>query len=265
MKKLICHIAVLTLLPFAASAATLLDSLSVRVGFTPPGSINSGSYDPLQYDAFAPFAAFVAPELYQINSFTGHPNGSTLQFTLLSNASFFDGRQVAGLGDNFGVLSSGNVFTSLLNSTLVSVGATASIQQAAGETLTLALQSPIHSLPLTSIDGNNPDGQAHLLGMRVVQDGQVTMGSTSAFYTFSPFTVNLLAGDLLLFWEDLLLMPTLAPYLGMIAGDFDYNDFVVLVRQIPNTPVPEPTTALLLGSGAIGWYRIRRRRHMPSA
>ena len=255
-RRFVIQAALVLLVPVVASASTLLDSMTLRLGFTPQASINNNSYDGPLFDAFSPFSAFVAPELYQINSFTGHPTGSTLEFTLLSNAAFFDGHAVAGLGDNFGVLSNTNVFTSVLNSTVVSVGASASIQQAAGEELTLALLSPVSLF--SSIDANNADSSAHLLGLKVVQNGQVTL-SNMALYNHAPFTVNLLAGDVLLFWEDLLSYPTLAPYLGVMTSDFDFNDFVVIVRQTPNQQVPEPATVLLLGGGLASLLRSRRR------
>ncbi len=57
-------------------------------------------------------------------------------------------------------------------------------------------------------------------------------------------TFSLASGKYVIAWEDLNL------------GDYDYNDLVVEVGGV--SPVPEPATILLIGSGLLGFLGLRR-------
>lgn len=251
-------VAAFTSLSFAsldARATTLEDATSQRLNFSfPNGAVNKSSYDGPGYESFAPFAAFVAPEMLKVNTFTGQSLGSTLEFTLLSEAAAFDGTSPA-FANKFGVVNEDGDFVSVLDTKLANPGSSAVLAQGANEEFKFALQSP--EALFTSIDSDNKDfGAAHILAMEVNKAGTFEIAPTSLRGT-SPIKFNFLEGDLILFIEDLLAFGNLTSSLVPASGDFDYNDFVVVVRQ---TPVPEPASMLLLGLGAFGAARARRRR-----
>jgi hypothetical protein len=238
-----------------ASAVPLSDATEVRSGFNfPNGAVNGSSYDGPGFDAFSSFASFTSPDLLKVNSFTGQPAGSQLEFTLLSEAAAFDGT-TTGYANRFGVINSQGDFTSVIDTAAASAGATGTLGQGAGESFKFALQSPEGLF--TTEDSQNVDGAAHILAMKVNKSGDFTVDPTSLHGT-SPLTFSFLEGDLILFIEDMKAIGNLTSFLVPESGDFDYNDMVVVVRQ--SSQVPEPATCLLLGSALLGAAGSRKRK-----
>ncbi len=237
-----------------AHAVTLADAAQVRPGFNfPNGDVSNSSYDGPAFDGFESFASFVSPEMLKVNSFTGQPLGSSLEFTLLSEAACFDG-SAPSFANKFGVVNENGDFVSVLDTKVVNPGATGTLAQGADETFKFALQSP-ESL-FTTDDASNADGAAHILAMKVNKSGEFVVDPTTLHGT-PPLKFNFLEGDLVLFIEDLLAFGNLTASLVPSSGDFDYNDFVVVVRQ---TQVPEPASMALLGFGLLGAARMRRKQ-----
>lgn len=244
----------LLLLPTSASAVPLGDATSIRSNFNfPLGDVNSSSYDGSGFDAFKPFEGLTGSEILAVNSFTGQPLGSNLEVFLLSEVAFFDGRD-PNIANNFGVLDSSGNFISILDSALNNPGASGSIFQGAGDEYTFALQSP--EALFSSVDSANPDNMAHIIAKEVVQDGEVEISPVS-LRSDGPLRFQLLAGDIILFVEDMLARGN-QPFLGVpFDSDFDYNDMVLVVRQ---SEIPEPSSMLLLGAALFGVPAIRKRR-----
>lgn len=240
-----------------ADAATFYDFASSRGSFSVSG-VDGVSYDGRGFDAFTPFAGFTSNEVLRFSSFSGvsetvsgiSGGGSRIDFFLLSEVCYYDGNHVPGLGDEVGIVdqATGN-FTPVLGA-LTNPGDSASIIVGQNETVSLALQSPEGLF--TSVDADNPDGAAHLLGLQVTKAGTITIPNANLWGL--SLTFELLVGDIIVFNEDLL---TIGNFLqGGLPSDFDYNDVVYVIRH---TAVPEPSTYLLLALALATIAYFKRR------
>ncbi|MDD2942347.1 MAG: PEP-CTERM sorting domain-containing protein [bacterium] len=233
-----------------AVATDINGALSDRGGAFALGNVDARSYDGPGFDAFQPFNSFVGSEILAINSFTGGALGSRHEFFLLSEVAHYDGYMIPGVGDEFGVLDSNNDFATILPKEF-RPGDSAVITQGANEELTLALKSPEGMF--SSVDGDNADGAAHLLGKRVEKAGTVFIQHADLYG--GSLTFDLQVGDIVLFIEDLLLSGNML-YGGMDT-DSDYNDLVVVMRS---EPLPEPATLFLLGAAGLLGAGAKRRK-----
>jgi len=235
----------------SSSHAVSLDGAnSIR---TTPSLTNS--YDDPSFNAFAAFNAFTSTDTLAFSAFTGgFAGGAQLSFFMMSEVAYFDGNHVPGLGNKFGLIDSANNFQTVFD-TGANPGDSHTMFQGESQSFTFGLLSPEGLF--SSIDGNNPDGgAAHLVAKKVEKSGQVFIPKTTLMGGSLYF--DLLAGDYILFWEDLLNKGNVFNHAGL-PSDFDYNDLVIVVRQ---TAVPEPSSYLLLGLGALAMMMFRRSRNV---
>lgn len=232
-------------------AVSLNNATSSRDTFT-LGDPDARSFDGTGFDAFKPFESFVSGGLLSISAFTGGETGSLLEVFMLQEVTAYGG-QNAGFVDNFGVLNSSGDFVSILDSTTGNPGDSASILQGADEQFTFALKAP--DAIFSSIDSDNPDGGAHILGAQITTAGTVTIDPANLFG--ASLTFDLQVGDIVLFIEDLLASGNSVNFIPEF-GDFDYNDLVYVVRNTA-TEVPEPSTVCLMLAGLGALFGVRRR------
>ncbi len=255
LSGLIALIAILIVCPFASAKAVPLDeATSVRSSFEfPLGDVDKSSYDGSGFNAFKPFSSIVGSDLLSVSSFTGQEFGSHLDFFLLSESAYFDGLGDPNISNKFGVLDSQGNFSTVIDSSTANPGAVGSLDQGEAQEFTFALNSPEGLF--SAIDADNPDDKAHILAMEVTKAGTVFVDPTSLRGS-PPIAFDLQVGDIILFIEDMLASGN-ERFLGVpFDSDFDYNDFVVVVRQ---SQVPEPSTMLLFGSAIVGLLHRRSR------
>jgi hypothetical protein len=93
-------------------------------------------------------------------------------------------------------------------------------------------------------DSLNQDKDAHLIGLKITTGGIINFAGFTANTVAS---LTLKAGDIIIGLEDLV----------NTAWDKDFNDLVVVMRE-----VPEPSTMILLGSGLLAAAARRRRANV---
>lgn len=235
-----------------ANAVTLEGAGSERVGVS-VGDLVGTSYDGPDFDAFKPFQSASSSTLLSLGAFNGQAQGSLLEVTLLSEAAGFDG-STPGFANDFGVLNAAGDFISILDTANIDPGGSGTLFQGADDTFTFALLSP--EALFSADDKENPDGAAHLVAFQADQDMTVTIDRPS-LRSNTPLTFELLAGDIVIFIEDMLLSGNQTASIVPGLGDFDYNDMVVLVRQ---SEIPEPATLALLGTALLGLGCRRRKQ-----
>ena len=238
--------------PSFAFANQVNSSLIERAGFT----VNSAnSYDGLSFNGFAPFEGFLSNSSFQLGSFS-LPTNVNLEFTLLSEVAAFDGNQGVG-ANNFGVFDKNGNFISLIDSAIVNPGfATSFASLDASDNYSFGMVNPVGTFHAD--DSKNFGDRAQLIAYQIDKDGTLFIDKPDLLGITSALTFNLMAGDVIIFIEDLFEQNT-GLFAGLFGpGDFDYDDMIILVRQ---SQIPEPASMMLLGSGMIGLRLLKRRKN----
>lgn len=268
---------VLTINANTALATSLEDSIDFRDNFAFSVNAAARSYDGSNFDAIGNFDGFITPgEILEINTFDALPSGSNLEVTLLTEVCGYCGHDPLN-SNQFGIINEEGEFVSVIDTAEAGPGSTETIVIPDGTSATLALKSP--DAILSSIDTDNEDQSAHLLGAIVQKSGTVTI--EEADLNGASLTFDLLVGDVIVFIEDLLATGNSVSFVPD-TSDFDFNDMVLLLRETAvladsedmtevvesfedgmvgadSTEVPEPATVALLTIGFLGLIARKRK------
>jgi len=238
MKKLASSVLFVSALFSASSvsALTLDSSLTPLVNFSlPPGA----STDPHSNSIFSQFTGlFDTTTAYTISSFSGHSDGSVLDFTMASERGAYATQNRFGVTDQNGVFR--EIFSGASNP-----GDVGTVTQSANDIFTLTLIDP-YGNNFFSEQTKNADGMLHMFALKATAFGTLNIPAAAWSVDSPAFTIDISPGMVAIFTEDLI-----------YGGDFDFNDLVTIGKQTANV-VPEPVTCLLtaLGTGVV----LRKRR-----
>jgi hypothetical protein len=199
------------------------------------------SYDGPGYNTINTASSVVPLNFMQYSSFDGGPAGTQYEIFFLSSVAAYKNQ------NEFGLLNDKGEFVSSVKGSS-KLGTKTSYTQGASETLSFGFRSP-ESLFYADKE-KNADKREHMLAVQATQNALLTIPRADLMGNSISF--NLLAGDMIFFIEDMLQFSTA---FGGRGADFDYNDFIAVVRA---KPIPEPATMTLLGLGSL--VALRRRR-----
>jgi len=207
------------------------------------GNIDLRSYDGAGYNNIGKTVGNPSSFL-EFTSFTGGAAGTQYDMFFLSSVADYKNN------DEFGFLNEQGQFVSSISGASA-LGSKTTYTQAGNQTLQVGFKSP-ESL-FYSQASKNADGKSHILGIQATANAVLTI--PKADLQGNSISFNLLAGDILFFMEDMLFN---SKYNGAPGSDFDYNDFLTVVRA-KQAEVPEPATVCLLGLGALAAFKRRRK------
>lgn len=234
--------AVISLASTSAFAGPIFSSTSAI--FPALGNLETKSYDGPGFNGVGHVGAVSTLNFLELSNFDATPTGVDYEMYFLSSVAAYKDQ------NEFGLMNDKGDFVSSVKGSSA-LGSKSTYSQAPSENLKFAFRSPESTF--FSDPTENADGALHMLALQASKDALVTIpqadlqGNSMAF--------NLLAGDFVFFLEDML---STSGFRGLPGADFDFNDFLVVVRA-KRAEVPEPATLFLLTSA--GLLFIRRSYH----